>query len=195
MRFFTSDTHFNSQSTLEMDQRPFSSTKQFDRYVLKLWNKQTKKGDVIYHLGDWGSCSKNQMHGWEQAYPYVKKLKAKVILVIGNNEERIVKFFFSNNFDDFRNYCKNLGFLDVVKNCEIEVAGKKFFMTHKPKDCKPEVLNLFGHIHRTGGIYRSFGFSMCCDLNHFYLQDENAIANFLDMKEKYWDLDENLKIK
>lgn len=195
MRFFTSDTHFNSQNTIDMDKRPFSSTKQFDKYVLKLWNKQTKKGDIIYHLGDWGSCSKHQLHGWEQAYPYVKKLKAKVILIMGNNEGRIVRYFFDNNFDSFRKYCQDLGFLDVIKNGEIDVAGKHFFLTHKPKDCNFDMLNLFGHMHRAGGIYKSFGFSMCLDINHFFLYDENDIANFLEMKEKYWDIDQNLKIK
>ena len=186
MRFFTSDTHFNSQNTIDMDKRPFSSTKQFDKYVLKLWNKQTKKGDIIYHLGDWGSCSKHQLHGWEQAYPYVKKLKAKVILIMGNNEGRIVRYFFDNNFDSFRKYCQDLGFLDVIKNGEIDVAGKHFFLTHKPKDCNFDMLNLFGHMHRAGGIYKSFGFSMCLDINHFFLYDENDIAIFVKLNKNIW---------
>lgn len=47
MRFFTSDTHFNSQNTIDMDKRPFSSTKQFDKYVLKLWNKQKRVTSFI----------------------------------------------------------------------------------------------------------------------------------------------------
>lgn len=178
-----------------MDNRPFSSTKEFDKFILKLWNKQTKRGDIIYHLGDWGSCSKTQLHDWEKAYPYVKKLKAKVILVMGNNEERIVKFFFDGDFEKFRNYCLDLGFLDVVKNTEIDICGKTFFLVHKPKDCRQNALNLFGHMHRTGGIYKSLGFSMCCDLNHFRLYDENDIAKFLDMKKEYWDIDQNLQIK
>ena len=44
------------------------------------------------------------------------------------------------------------------------------------------------------GIYKSFGFNVGCDLNHFKLYSENDIKQLLKMKSLYWDKDENLKL-
>ena len=69
-----------------------------------------------------------------------------------------------------------------------------FFITHKPKDCSNYCLNLFGHSHRAMGVYKSFGFNIGCDLNHFKLYSEKDIGFLIYMKNTYWDKDENLKL-
>ena len=117
-----------------------------------------------------------------------------MILIMGNNEQRIVKYFFNNNYEDFRNYCIKNGFYDVKQNDKVVVENKEFFLTHKPIDCDKNSLNLLGHCHRGMGLYKSFGFNICCDLNHFMLYAENDIKHLLYTKSTYWDKDENLKL-
>ena len=63
---------------------------------------------------------------------------------------------------------------------------------HRPIDCKEDCINLFGHTHRAGGLYRSYGLNVGTDLNHFRLFSRDDIKYLLGEKEKYWDTDETL---
>ena len=123
----------------------------------------------------------------------VKKIKAKVVLILGNNEERIIKYFFDGNFDKFKDYCLSIGFTSVKENDIINICNTTFFLTHKPKHHNGEMLNLFGHSHKALGLYKPFGFNIGCDLNNYRPYSEKDIQILLDKKEKYWDKDENLK--
>lgn len=192
MYFFTSDTHFNDYETLLIDDRPFKNAKQFDSFVLKTWNSQTKKGDTIFVIGDFVDCDGKGYEGWKTSIKYVQKLNADVVLIIGNNEERVIKVWFNNDFNAFRDYCLQQGFKEVYKNLTIKICNTEFFLTHKPKDRKKDMLTLFGHLHRSCGLYKPYGFNVGCDLNHFRLYDENNIQKFLDMKEKFWDKNPSL---
>ena len=195
MNFFSSDIHFSDTETLKVDNRPFKSTKQFDKYLIKLWNKQTKKGDTIYVIGDFIDCDGEGFDGWKSSIKYVKKLKAYVVLIMGNNEDRVVKYYFNNDFESFRQHCIDLGFKDVCKDFVIQINNVDFYLTHKPFNYNSNMLNLVGHTHRSGGIYWPFGFNVGCDLNHFRLYSENDILDLLEMKKKYWDRDKHLNMK
>ncbi len=195
MNFFTSDIHLDDEETLYWDCRPFKNCKQFNKHLFNLWNKQANANDTIYIIGDWLDCEKTGSSTWEKSIHYVKKLKAQVVLVMGNNEERIVKFYFDNNFEKFREYCLECGFKDVVKNATVFINGIEFYLTHKPKHYKRGVLNLFGHTHRTSGLYYPFGFNVGCDLSHFRLLSEDDIMKYIEMKEKFWDDDNNLLMR
>lgn len=192
MYFFTSDTHFSDKDTLEVDNRPFKSAKKFDRFVIKTWNKQTKKEDTIFVVGDFVDCD-GKSESWKTSIKYVKKIKANVVLILGNNEERVIKNFFNNDFEAFRQHCLKCGFKDVHKNLTISFDGNEFFLTHKPKDHKEGMLNLYGHIHRSGGLYKPYGINIGCDLNHFRLFTQKDIQKFLFMKENFWDKNESLR--
>lgn len=194
MYYFTSDTHFCDDETLYTDGRPFKNAKQFDKYVLKLWNKQTTKSDTIFVVGDFVDCDGEKSESWRTSLSYAKKLKAKVVLIMGNNEDRVVKYFFDGNFEAFRAYCLSEGFEEVYKSKVIDFLGTTFHLVHKPINCIKEHLNIFGHMHRAGGVYRRYGFNVNCDMNHFYLYSEKDIEKMLKDKEKYWDVDPNLCI-
>ena len=195
MRYFTSDIHFNNEDTLINDKRPFKTTKQFDKYVLKLWNKTAKNNDTIYVVGDFIDCDGKGCDSWKKSILYVKKIKANVVLIMGNNEDRIVKYFFDGDFQKFREYCIDIGFKEVHKNLSLTMNNQEFYLVHKAINYKKGVINLFGHSHRACGLYKPFGFNIGCDLNHFRLYDENDIQFLLDMKSKYWDKDKNLNMK
>ena len=194
MRYFTSDIHFNDEPTLKVDARPFKFTKAFDNYIIKMWNKQAKKGDTIFVVGDFIDCDGAGHTAWQTAIKYVKKINADVILIMGNNEERVVKNFFNDNFNTFKDYCIGLGFKDVLWDAQISFAGYNFYLTHKPINHKKEYINLFGHIHRSTGIYRPFGFNIGCDCNHFRLYSEQDIVFLIEMRDKYWLKDKNVNV-
>lgn len=195
MNFFISDIHFSDDSTLKRDNRPFKTTAQFDKYIIKQINKSAKKGDTLYVVGDLIDCDGAGDDGFFRSLKYVKHIKADVIFITGNNEDRAIKYFFDNNFSKFRDYCIALGYKDVKKDDYVSFSGFDFYLTHKPIDYKKDYLNLFGHIHRGGGIYKRFGFNIGCDLNHFRPYSEQDILHLIGMKRKYWDDDKNIAIQ
>ena len=195
MIYFSSDIHFGDNSTLINDNRPFKTSDEFDKYLINLWNKQTTKDDTIYVIGDFIDCDGIDHADWKNYISLVKKLKAKIVLVIGNNEERVIKYFFDNDFEAFRKYCIDQGFEDVHKDLIVKVNGIDFFLTHKPYNARKDMLNLFGHSHRAQGLYHPLGFNIGCDINHFRPYGEQDIAHLLNMKTKFWDKDKSLNMK
>ena len=194
MRYFSSDLHFGSDEVLTIDSRFFKNEKHFKKCIVKSWNKQTTKNDTIYVVGDFVDYHAETANFWKENLSIVKKFKAPIILIIGNNEQRIIKNHFNNDFNLFKDYCLKVGFEDVLENTSVEIGGINFFVTHKPVDCKMNQLNLFGHSHRACGIYKSFGFHIGCDMNHFKLFSEEDIKMLLKCKEEYWQFDKNLTL-
>lgn len=194
MIFFSSDTHFGDESTLISDLRPFKNIKQFDKQVVKTWNKQANKNDTIYVIGDFVDCDGLGHETWKKSIHIVRKIKAQVILIIGNNEERIIKHYFNNSYNDFKKFCLSVGFKEVYKNLTIKLKDTEFYLTHKPADHNPNYMNLYGHTHAAGGIYRSFGINVGCDLHHYRLVSEKDLFHYLNKKEKFWDTSKHLNM-
>lgn len=194
MKFFTSDIHLGSATSVRCDGRPFKNDKQFEKFIIKTWNKQAKKGDTIYVIGDMFDCHSKDNPIFLKKMPLIKKFKANIVLIMGNNEERIIKYFYNNSFEDFKKVCLQFGIVDFVKDAYTNICGQEFYLTHKPIDHHKEKLTLFGHSHRAMGVYKSFGFHIGCDLNHFRLFSEKDIEDFLIAKKEYWEWDENLKL-
>lgn len=194
MKFFTSDLHLGSDDVIVFDNRPFKSEKLFSHWIVRKYNKLLKRDDELYIIGDFIDCHLKDDKGVLKKLEIVKKINAKVILIIGNNEQRVIKYFFDDNFDDFRNYCIALGFLDVKLDDYVSINNEEFYLTHKPKNHSEKMLTLFGHSHKAMGIYKSFGFNIGCDLNNYLPYSENDIKLLLEKKTKYWDKDANLKL-
>ena len=184
--FFISDLHFGSDGTLIRENRPFKNAKCFAKKVIKIWNNQASKNDFIYCIGDFVNCNDEERFEWKEALCLVQKIKAKIILVIGNNEEKLISEFFDGDFDEFRKYCLSLGFIDVVKDMHLEVEGLSLYLNHFPNNHKPDCINLFGHMHRAVGLWESYGLNMSCDLNHFQLFSIDEIKRVLELKAKWW---------
>ena len=199
MKYFTSDIHFCDLESMKEDNRPFKNIKSFDKFILKDWNKTAKEDDVIYVVGDLLDCNspsnKDEFEQikniWLKGLSYIKKVKAQVVLIIGNNEQRIIKHYFNNNYDDFVKICKESGIKEVYKNLDVEFAGKKFHLVHQIKDGKRNRINLFGHTHLCSGLYHPYGLCVSCDLNHFRLFSEEILLGYLQRKYNYWEPDEN----
>ncbi len=192
--FFTADTHFSLKDfigVIKRDARPFSSCKEMNKKIIKIWNKQTGKNDIIYHLGDFVNFNCKDSESYKTCFNLVKKIKAKVILILGNNEKRIVDKCFDGDFNKFKTWLIGLGFEDVIEDgIFLEIAKDtknrlKAYLTHQPKDHKKDFLNLFGHIHSTVKI-KPYGFNVGVDVNHFKLCSEDYIL-MLKRDSVYFD--------
>lgn len=191
MKFFTSDIHFCDESTMRSDNRPFKNIKEYDKHIIKNFNKMAKKEDTIYVAGDLLDCDGPETDEWIKGLKLVKKIKAQIVLVMGNNENRIVKCFFNNDFDAFVDCCKQYGIKEVHKSLDVEFGGKKFHLVHQIVDGDKRKINLFGHTHLCSGLYHPYGLCISTDLNHFSLFTEKIILGYLKRKIDYWEPDGN----
>ena len=70
--WFTGDTHFSSERTLELSKRPFRSVEEMDKILIENWNSVVGENDTVYHLGDFGN------------YEIIKQLNGSINLIKGN---------------------------------------------------------------------------------------------------------------
>lgn len=192
MKFFISDLHFGSNEILIRENRPFSSMKKFKKFCINLWNKQAKRKDEIWVVGDFVNFNKNNELSKEEIakiFKLAKKIRAKIILIIGNGEDRVINKYFNNDFEQFKTFCKKQGIHEVLHDAYIKVQDEYFYLNHFPHKCHKNTNNMFGHTHRVTGIWKPYGLNVGCDLNHFQLFSENEILRLLEMKRKWWDKD------
>lgn len=80
MIFYIADTHFGHAGVLKMSNRPFASIEEHDQILIETWNSTVSDRDIVYIVGDFCYRSK------ESAEFYLKKLRGKKILIIGNHD-------------------------------------------------------------------------------------------------------------
>ena len=191
--WYTADPHFGADSAeiLIREMRPFRNPAEYASEQVRIWNEQAMPNDTIYVLGDfcnYNSTEKDYLSGLAVS----RRIHARLILLTGNSEERVIQAHFDGDFDRFRAYCLHSDqcrFADIKRNTYTHIGGEKFFLTHKPTDHDRQCLNLFGHTHRAGGLWRPYGFNVGVDLNHFRLFSEDDILYLLEQKRAYWDED------
>ena len=192
--WYTADTHFGADSNdiIKREMRPFQSIAKYTMNQVLIWNKQVSPNDIIYFLGDF--CNYNsQETDYNSGLAISKQIKAHIILLIGNSEERVIQAHFDGDFHRFREHClNNYNFDDVKKDEYTFISGIQFFLTHKPINHDPHCLNLFGHTHRAGGLWRPYGFNVGVDLNHFRLYNNLDIMNLVEQKHDYLDNDPDI---
>lgn len=179
MIYVTSDLHFGSENKnlIELG-RPFKSLEVCENTLINNINETCTKDDILYVVGDYFNCSHNDSDSYLQAIKTVRKINAQVLLILGNNEMRLIRKHFNNNFTVFRKWCMANGFMDVKYDAYIDIRGKKFFLTHSPSDSRLGVLNLFGHVHKTVQI-TSFGINCFADLYWLRPLDEDTIFKII----------------
>lgn len=191
MNFFTADSHFSlyDEYVIYRDFRPFESLEKMNEEIINLWNEQAGKDDVIYHLGDFINYNYKDMEH-EPLLKLVQKLNAKVVLILGNNEKRVMSNVFNGNFEKFKEYLLSLGFFDVYEDSlNLKIGEKDFKLVHCPKDAdKTSENNLFGHIHRCV-FAKSYGFNVGVDNHNYKMFSENEIYELYDRREFF---DENV---
>lgn len=79
-KWLTADTHFNHGNIIKHANRPFSSIEEMNETMVERWNSRVKKGDLVYHLGDFA---------WGDAYIYARYksyLNGQIFLIKGNHD-------------------------------------------------------------------------------------------------------------
>jgi len=173
MIYFTADTHFGSERTLEFSRRPFKSVSEMDNALIENWNSVVKRNDVVYHLGDFGN------------YPILQKLNGKVILIWGNYEQDD-SIHAGGQYNLSCKLIDDYGFEEIITSLVLPIYGENINLTHRPEDCKRNYFNLFGHIHKLCMV-KKFGLNVGTDCHNFkpisleeVLWYKNAIENHYD---------------
>lgn len=123
--YVTSDTHFNHENIIKYCKRPYENANKMNESLIKNWNKVVKKEDTIFHLGDFGFGTKEELKS------IFNRLNGKKYLIMGNHDFRVGK-----------KYYEELGFIKVYKKSfEID----KYILSHKP--ITTDKFNIYGHIH------------------------------------------------
>lgn len=191
MNFYTADSHFSTSddSVISRDFRPFDSLGSMNEAIIKIWNEQSNEEDVIYHLGDFVNYNWIDLD-YENRLKLVEKIKAKVILILGNNEKRIMLNEFGGNFEKFKKYLLKLGFFGVYENeLSLKIGENVFKLVHQPIDAdKESEYNLFGHIHRCALVKR-YGFNVGVDNHNYKLFSEDEILELCSRRNVF---DENI---
>lgn len=195
--FFTADTHFCDDFALSFghikrDGRPFKDVNQMDRTMIRNFNKKAKKNDIIYCIGDFLNYNSFDLNSWKRGIKVVKKIKAKVVLIFGNQETRIMKEKFNDNYEKFKQFLLDAGFYEVYeKGLELECVDNdkqnvKLYLNHYPSLTRKECFNLFGHIHNRCYVKR-YGINVGVDCNYFNLMSLKDVMNLKECIEKYMD--------
>ena len=61
MKYFIADTHFNHENIIKYCNRPFQNSKEMNEYIVNKWNSVVTKNDIVYHLGDVGFGSTEEL--------------------------------------------------------------------------------------------------------------------------------------
>ena len=164
MIYFTSDTHFNQQRTLELSRRPFDSVDHMNSVLIQNWNNTVKQEDTVYHLGDFGDIT------------YRDHLNGRIILLVGNYELK------DYTYSELKEY------FDIIEEpTEVSMEGHQFYLVHEPTDQHPHKFNLFEHIHKLQMVKKN-GLNVGVDCHNFkpisleeVLWYKNAIENYYDI--------------
>lgn len=171
--WFTSDTHFGQERTLELSRRPFDSVNQMDRALVARWNEVVKPEDTVFHLGDFGDPSKvRQLNG------------ERVVLVPGNYDTPVV-------IESLRKYCSKLFVWD--EPCALFAPPDGFdlpyelHLVHEPeKATSTSFFYLFGHIHQLQMVKRN-GLNVGVDCHQFRPIGLETIKFYYDAITKHYD--------
>lgn len=106
MNYFTSDLHLGHRNIIRLCNRPFATIEEMDETLIRNWNAKVTNGDTVYILGD--LLFRNE----KPAEEYLKQLKGKKHLIIGNHDRDWVK---KCNLEDFFESVNNLHFISDGK--------------------------------------------------------------------------------
>ena len=84
--FFTSDHHFGHRGIISICGRPFADVAEMDETMIARWNERVRKGDTVYHLGDFTMSATA-----ERGHKIFDRLRGRKHLIIGNHDREKVR--------------------------------------------------------------------------------------------------------
>ena len=86
--YVTSDTHFNHKNIIKYCNRPFNDVYEMNETLINNWNSVVTPEDIIYHLGDFGFGTK------EELQEIFDRLNGYKYLIMGNHDRKSKIFCF-----------------------------------------------------------------------------------------------------
>lgn len=178
--WFTSDTHFCQQRTLELSRRPFVNVKAMDYEMVSNWNKRVTMQDEVIHAGDFVDPEKA---------PTMLKMLLSILnfktlhWVLGNYDRKIK--------DIVANIAVESGRAVIIHDFNYKFATDKhsYVVVHEPNDfeidAKPEDIILYGHIHGRSFAKKN-GFDLGIDYHQYSPISIEQVEWFANAM-KYWD--------
>lgn len=182
--WFTSDTHFNQQRTLELSKRPFRNLEDMNLRLIENWNSCVGINSRVYFLGDMGN--------WD----YLKYLNGNIVFILGNYErkEMVEK---KMDYVDYHDWLiDDLGISAVHLNsaiCTIHSDDDSFVveakLVHEPSKFfeggERMKWGIFGHCHQVK--IKPWGYNVGVDVNNYRPISENDVAFYLRAIDKFYD--------
>lgn len=182
--YFTADTHFSQQRTLELSRRPFVDITEMDLTMISNWNKTVTMNDIVYHAGDFidPDCI-------AKLESLLSTLNFKELhWTLGNYDRKIEDEIKTR----IARYCKSTGRNIVIYDsgeCGISLDGQKYVIVHEPNDFTYDVAEdeivLFGHIHGRSFAKRN-GFDLAADYHQYTPISAEQVKWFANAMN-YWD--------
>ena len=127
--FFIGDTHFGDSQIIDYEQRPFANVEEMDKELINRWNYVVADDDKVFMIGDFS------LYNMQKTTEICNKLKGKKILIMGNHDDNLEKYYYDCGFD---------------KVSEYPIILDEFWMvSHKPLYLNKNMpyANIYGHVH------------------------------------------------
>ena len=179
-KWFTSDLHHMHKRIVEFTNRGKDTTQEdHDNWLVELWNTQVKKGDIVYHLGDFSFAKQ-----YEDIAKFVSKLYGQKIFIKGNHDDR-------KNLDKLVSDGLIHAWYDYK---EIKIGDKSVCLFHFPVMSWHKQgygsWHLHGHCH--GNLKGSVGCMLDAGLDSAFniygehkFFSEDRVADFMSKTTKY----------
>lgn len=179
--YFTSDTHFSQERTLELSRRPFNDVFEMDLTLISNWNKKVNANGVVYHAGDF--IDPDQIDKLE---PLLDMLNFGELHWVLGNYDRKVRGAIENLA---LRYGRKIMIYDRTVPCKVSGPEHEFVIAHEPNDFEIKAgtddIVLFGHIHGRDFAKRN-GFDLASDYHGYSPIDIGKVEWFANAM-KYWD--------
>lgn len=180
--YFTSDTHFSQQRTLELSRRPFLNIEDMDLRMISNWNKTVTMNDDVFHAGDLGDLDKIR--------DIINCLNFRTLTIVPGNYER-------RDIENFKKSVRGLRGVTVEeKGFGFTEQGQNFYIVHEPlgllvgeaekKFGKDNFCILFGHIHGRNFAKRN-GMEIGTDYHKYTPISLDDVVWYNVARTKYWD--------
>ncbi|MBR1659205.1 MAG: metallophosphoesterase [Oscillospiraceae bacterium] len=133
---YIADTHFDHDSILAYDNRPFDSVQAMNEALIERWNRVVGPEDLTWILGDF--CAGDTAR-WAEV---LDRLNGKKALILGNHDSRGTAEALRERFED------------VAEYREIDDEGRHVVLCHYPIPAFHD--HYFGWFHLYGHVHSSY---------------------------------------
>ena len=106
--FFTSDTHFDDQYSIQYFNRPFKSVDEMNAVMVEKWNHVVGENDTVYHLGDFTLDDSVHFTKW------VRQLNGNIRILPGSHDHPWLKDFVASEKVQVILPLVSLGFSEIM---------------------------------------------------------------------------------